>query len=59
MRNEALLMLQYARLQKELKRDKREVIVLEASAMTGEGVEVIKLWLQGKDISAHISSKKH
>lgn len=50
MRNEALLMLQMARLQKELKVVKREIVVLEASAMTGEGVDKIKLWIQGKEI---------
>jgi ADP-ribosylation factor-like protein 1 len=47
MRNEALLMLQMARLQKELT---REITVLEASAMTGEGTEKILLWLQNKSL---------
>ncbi|XP_059472616.1 ADP-ribosylation factor-like protein 16 [Neocloeon triangulifer] len=45
MRNEALLMLQMARLKKELG---REITVLEASAMTGEGAEEIIEWLRGK-----------
>ncbi|KAF4521019.1 hypothetical protein B566_EDAN002514 [Ephemera danica] len=49
MRNEALLMLQMVRLQRELT---REIAVLEASAMTGEGTDKIMLWLQGKSVKA-------
>jgi ADP-ribosylation factor-like protein 1 len=45
MRNEALLMLQWARLKKELG---REITVLEASAMSGEGAADILEWLRGK-----------
>lgn len=42
MRNEALLMLQFARLQREIS---QRVTVLEASAITGEGLPAIKDWL--------------
>lgn len=44
MRNEALLMLQFARLQREIS---QSVTVLEASAITGEGLQAIKEWLAG------------
>jgi translation initiation factor IF-2 len=44
MRNEALLMLQLTRLKKEISQD---IAVVEASAMTGEGIENILKWLQG------------
>lgn len=42
MRNEALLMLQYARLQREVT---QKITVLEASGMTGQGVEDLRSWL--------------
>ncbi|XP_065339576.1 ADP-ribosylation factor-like protein 16 [Cloeon dipterum] len=45
MRNEALLMLQMNRLKKEIG---REITVLEASAMSGEGAAEIIEWLRGK-----------
>lgn len=45
MRNEALLMMQMARLKKEVG---REITVLEASAMSGEGADDILEWLRGK-----------
>ncbi|KAJ9582843.1 hypothetical protein L9F63_022802, partial [Diploptera punctata] len=43
MRNEALLILQLSRLKKEIS---QEIIVVETSAMTGEGVSEILQWLQ-------------
>ncbi|KAG7202571.1 hypothetical protein KM043_009767 [Ampulex compressa] len=42
MRNEALLMLQYARLRKEVI---QELSILETSGMTGQGVEDLRDWL--------------
>lgn len=53
MRNEALLMLQFARLQREIS---QPVTVLEASAITGEGLPAIKDWLAG--IKPPINVKK-
>lgn len=44
MRNEALLMLQMKRLQKEIV---QPITILEASAVSGEGIENINKWLQG------------
>lgn len=44
MRNEALLILQLSRLKKEIS---QEIVVVEASAMTGEGTSDILKWLQG------------
>lgn len=43
MRNEALLMLQMRRLQKEVV---QSITILEASAVTGEGTENVMKWLQ-------------
>jgi hypothetical protein len=48
MRNEALLMLQLTQLKKEASQD---IAVLEASAMTGEGIDSILKWLQGDTIA--------
>lgn len=45
MRNEALLMLQMKRLQKEVL---QPVTILESSGVSGEGVENIENWIQGK-----------
>lgn len=42
MRNEALLMLQYVRLQKEVT---QKITVLETSGMTGQGIEELRGWL--------------
>lgn len=42
MRNEALLMLQYVRLQKEVS---QKITVLETSGMTGQGIESLRSWL--------------
>lgn len=42
MRNEALLMLQYSRLQKEVT---QELAIFETSGMTGQGVEELRNWL--------------
>uniref|UniRef100_A0A6V7JL90 ADP-ribosylation factor-like protein 16 n=1 Tax=Bracon brevicornis TaxID=1563983 RepID=A0A6V7JL90_9HYME len=42
MRNEALLMIHFARLKREVRQD---ITVIEASAMTGQGVETIRDWL--------------
>jgi selenocysteine-specific translation elongation factor len=47
MRNEALLMLQLTQLKKEISQD---ITVVEASAMTGEGIDNILKWLQGDSI---------
>lgn len=44
MRNEALLMLQFARLRREIS---QHVTVQEASAITGEGLPAIVDWLAG------------
>lgn len=45
MRNEALLMLQMRRFQKEIK---QKITVTEASAITGDGREEILNWLKKK-----------
>lgn len=45
MRNEALLMLQIKRLQKEVP---QIVTILEASGVTGEGIDNVEKWIQGK-----------
>lgn len=42
LRNEALLILHFSRLQREIKQN---IIVIEASAMTGIGIEEIRNWL--------------
>lgn len=42
MRNEALLMLQNARLQREVT---QKITVLETSGMTGQGIEDLRNWL--------------
>ncbi|XP_012275587.1 ADP-ribosylation factor-like protein 16 [Orussus abietinus] len=42
MRNEALLMLHFARLQREIE---QSITVLEVSGMTGQGVEKLREWL--------------
>ncbi|XP_076392599.1 ADP-ribosylation factor-like protein 16 isoform X2 [Megachile rotundata] len=42
MRNEALLMLQYTRLQKEIT---QELTIFETSGMTGLGIEKLREWL--------------
>jgi translation initiation factor IF-2 len=54
MRNEALLMLQFAQLKKEISQD---ITVVEASAMTGEGIDSMLQWLQGSSTDPHKSSK--
>lgn len=51
MRNEALLMLQIQRLQKEVK---QEIIVIEASAITGKGRNEIMQWLFAEDTKRSI-----
>uniref|UniRef100_A0A1B6D6Z3 ADP-ribosylation factor-like protein 16 n=1 Tax=Clastoptera arizonana TaxID=38151 RepID=A0A1B6D6Z3_9HEMI len=43
MRNEALLMLQFNRLKREIP---QEITVVEVSAMTGEGISTILDWLR-------------
>lgn len=45
MRNEALLMLQMKRLEKEVP---QSVTILESSGVSGEGVENIEMWIQEK-----------
>ncbi|KZC11203.1 PREDICTED: ADP-ribosylation factor-like protein 16 [Dufourea novaeangliae] len=42
MRNEALLMLQYSRLQKEVT---QQLTIFETSGMTGQGIEELRNWL--------------
>lgn len=42
MRNEALLMFQYARLQREVT---QKITVLETSGMTGQGIDNLRSWL--------------
>ncbi|CAK9813522.1 ADP-ribosylation factor-like protein 16 [Anthophora quadrimaculata] len=42
MRNEALLMLQYSRLQKEIT---QELTTFETSGMTGQGIEELRNWI--------------
>lgn len=54
MRNEALLMLQLTRLKKEISQD---IAVVEASAMTGEGIDNMLKWLQGDSITPSKSKK--
>lgn len=54
MRNEALLMLQLAQLKKEVSQN---ITVVEASAMTGEGIDSVLKWLQGNKIASPKSSK--
>lgn len=51
MRNEALLILQMRRLQKEVK---QEITVIEASAITGEGRNEILQWLFAEDTKRSI-----
>lgn len=46
MRNEALLMLQLTRLQKEIL---QEITVIETSAMTGEGIDKLRQWIFDPD----------
>lgn len=56
MRNEALLMLQYSRLQKEVT---QELTVLETSGMTGQGIEDLRNWLFDPDsLKAALNSNK-
>lgn len=54
MRNEALLMLQFAQLKKEVSQN---ITVVEASAMTGKGIDNVLKWLQGDSITSLKSSK--
>lgn len=54
MRNEALLMLQFAQLKKEVSQN---ITVVEASAMTGEGIDSMLKWLQGDSIASPKPSK--
>jgi small GTP-binding protein len=54
MRNEALLMLQLAQLKKEVSQN---ITVVEASAMTGKGIDSMLKWLQGDRIASSKSSK--
>jgi translation initiation factor IF-2 len=54
MRNEALLMLQFAQLKKEISQN---ISVVEASAMTGEGIDSVLKWLQGNSIASLKPSK--
>lgn len=54
MRNEALLMLQFAQLKKEIS---QTITVVEASAMTGKGIDSMLKWLQGDSIASLKSSK--
>ena len=42
MRNEALLMLHYSRMQKEAT---QELTIFETSGMTGQGIEELRNWL--------------
>lgn len=42
MRNEALLMLQFSRLKKEIT---QEINIIETSAITGQGLEDLRDWL--------------
>ncbi|XP_014468913.1 PREDICTED: ADP-ribosylation factor-like protein 16 [Dinoponera quadriceps] len=56
MRNEALLMLQYARLQREVT---QRITVLETSGMTGQGVEDLRSWLFDPDtLKAALNANK-
>lgn len=56
MRNEALLMLQYARLQREIT---QKITVLETSGMTGQGVEDLRSWLfDPETLKATLNAKK-
>jgi len=54
MRNEALLMLQLAQLKKEVSQN---ITVVEASAMTGKGIDSVLKWLQGDKIASPKSGK--
>jgi putative protein kinase ArgK-like GTPase of G3E family len=54
MRNEALLMLQLVQLKKEIPQD---TAVVEASAMTGEGIDKVLKWLQDGSTAAVKSAK--
>lgn len=47
MRNEALLMLHFARLEKEIT---QKITVIETSAMTGQGLEELRDWLFDPDV---------
>ncbi|XP_022204609.2 ADP-ribosylation factor-like protein 16 [Nilaparvata lugens] len=51
MRNEALLMLQSKRLRKEAQ---QSITVVEASAVDGEGTEMILDWLKNKEINTKL-----
>ena len=42
MRNEALLMLHFSRLQREVR---QEITVIEASGVTGQGVDKLREWI--------------
>lgn len=56
MRNEALLMLQYSRLQKEVT---QELSVFETSGMTDQGIEELRNWLFNPiSLKFSINSKK-
>lgn len=56
MRNEALLMLQYVRLQREVT---QKITVLETSGMTGQGIEDLRSWLFDPDtLKATLSANK-
>jgi translation initiation factor IF-2 len=54
MRNEALLMLQLAQLKREIPQD---TAVVEASAVTGEGIDKVLNWLQD-DSTAAVKANK-
>ena len=51
MRNEALLMLQFARLRREIS---QHVTIQEASAITGEGLPAILDWLAGIKLTTSV-----
>lgn len=56
MRNEALLMLQYVRLQREVT---QKITVLETSGMTGQGVQDLRSWLFDPDtLKATLNANK-
>lgn len=48
MRNEALLMMQFERLKKEVT---QELVVIEASARNGLGMDQILAWLENKPVT--------
>lgn len=57
MRNEALLMLQYARLQKEIT---QKITVIETSGMTSQGVEDLRNWLfDPETLKTTLNAKKY